>query len=148
MDVNKIIYTVLGIIGLLFILMVVYYFISRWTDQTRRGPSGGKVWPPASYMEQVGLNCPDYWISAGSSGGYHKCVNKFHLPVRKSHSSMCKNFKCFDDGSDTSRSFKTINRWPVRNRNTIKERCKWRDCCGSDKNIPASWVGLEQTCGY
>jgi hypothetical protein len=147
MDTERLILTILGFFGLIFILVIIYYFLARWMEQPSTKDKQ-VAWPPASYMEATGAQCPDYWNNAGNVGeGEHRCVNKFNLPVIKVDSKRCKNVDCLDDGN--SKNFKTIAKWPVKNRNEIKDRCLWRDCCVTDKlnkNVPASWIGIDSVC--
>ena len=148
MDLEKTILSIFGVLGLIFVLIIIYYFAARWIDQINTTDKQKIAWPPASYMEASGAQCPDYWVNAGSVGGNkHRCVNKFNLPVIKREQSRCKNVKCKDEGN--SKDFTTIKRWPVNNRNEIKDRCLWRDCCVSDKknkSAAASWIGIDGVC--
>jgi len=149
MDVERIVLYILAIIAIIFILFFIYYFIRRWLDEKHKKQQQ-TPWPPASYMEVSGAQCPDYWVNSGSvGGGMHKCVNKFHIPVVKSESALCDNVKCFDDGSNNSKTFRTIRNWDnVTRRRQIRNRCRWRDCCQAKRNVPSSWVGITQTCGF
>lgn len=145
-DTERIILTVLAIVGLVFVGFIIYYFIRRWLEHEK---TTGQQFPPPSLMEMSEAQCPDYWInSTGLNSSSHKCVNKFDIPVNKSSSGRCANVSCTDpDGK--SKMFSTLKVWgDNENRDKIRERCLWRDCCGPQENIPASWVGIAGTCGY
>lgn len=147
MDLEKLILTILGFFGLIFIFIITYYLIRRWMEQSSNNKQNVS-WPPPSYMETSGAQCPDYWVNTGSVGrGYHKCENKFNLPVIKRDLKRCENVDCTDDGN--SKNFRTITSWPVKNRDEIKDRCLWRDCCVSDphnKSVAAAWIGVDSVC--
>lgn len=147
MKIEKILLTGLAIVGIIFILYLVYYFVTRWLE-TRHEAAVQMEWPPSSIMEMSAAQCPDYWINEnGVDGQKHTCVNKFNLPVNKSTSSRCANVDCTNpDGK--GKTFSTLKEWPVKSREDIAGRCLWRDCCGPQENIPASWVGISGTCGY
>lgn len=152
MDIERIVLIILAIVGIIVLFMVTYYFIMRYIENRKR-KSTQPTYPPASWMEASGGQCPDYWVNEGSVGsGRHKCVNKFKIPVVPSESSLCENVKCYDDGNEkdmgTYRTFKTITNWPVKNRKDIRDRCRWRDCCQARPNIPSSWIGISDTCQY
>lgn len=146
MDTEKIVFYVLIALGLLFTVFIFYYLIRRWLEEDK--DDSKKEWPPSAIMEMSEAQCPDYWInSTGLNQSKHKCMNKFNLPMHHSKSSRCGNVKCTDpDGN--SKTFSTLKVWGNESRDKIKERCLWRDCCGPQENIPASWVGISNACGY
>lgn len=149
MNIGKLILTILGI--LILGLMLYYIIINLIAKNIKNNTK--LMWPPSRYMEMNGAQCPDYWVNTSSNiPGEHKCVNKFNIPViPRTELPRCANVNCFDENSSNTKSFNTINRWPVKDKNELTERCLWRDCCVSDKlhkNIPASWVGIDEACNY
>lgn len=149
MDIEKLILSILGFFGLIFIFVIIYYFIRRWMDQSNSNNTT-TTWPPPSFMKTSGAQCPDYWINTGNSGGMNTCENRFNLPViKRENLTRCANVNCFDENSNNAKSFNTITNWPVKDRNEIADRCLWRDCCVSDKynkSIASSWIGVDTVC--
>lgn len=125
-------YMTIGFLVLLFIVYLLYrYYLSK--------PVQEKPFPPNSYMRNIGLKCPDYWIFDETTG---KCLNQFNIPVANLD-------KCYDDEKQKTKKFNPITRWPVNTNEfdeVLKERCDWVRNCGPNKNLPASWQGVDQNC--
>ena len=125
-------YMTLGFLGLLFIVYLLYrYYLSK--------PIHHKQYPPSSYMRNVGLHCPDYWIYREDTGD---CFNQFNIPVVNPNT-------CYDDINSKTKKFDPISRWPVNTNEidkVLKERCEWVRHCGPNKNLPASWQGVDGNC--
>lgn len=144
MSVTQILLFIFTMVGIIFLLAIVWYFLTRFW-QTERKKARQQDWPPENYMKTVGAQCPDYWVYEGRSGNNVICRNKFNLPVKQDTTSTCADVKCYDE-NDT-KQFANINRWPLSPNNwRIKQRCKWRNCCNFGNNVPASWVGIDQYC--
>ena len=123
-------YVILGGLTVLFVLYTLYkYFLTR--------PMAPKPYPPNSYMRQIGVLCPDYWIYNDEKG---VCVNQFNIPVNDPK-------KCFDNGNE--KKFTPITKWPINSNdldNVLKDRCDWIRKCGPNDKLPASWIGVEDNC--
>jgi len=156
---EELIVSILAVIGIIFLFVVIYYFIARWMEYYQSASRPQRQFPSPEYEKMVGIQCPDYWFKQDNTlNGMNQCVNKYGAPVIPSNNSMCmvkdektgkmEPYKCYDDGSNNTKSFSVLDKWPVDNRKDIKDRCMWRDCCGRGNNLPASWVGIEKVCGF
>lgn len=124
------VYVILGGLTVLFVLYSLYkYYLTA--------PVGPKAFPPNSFMRQVGVLCPDYWIYNDAK---KICVNQFNIPVNDPK-------KCYDNGNE--KAFSPIEKWPINSNdvdNVLKDRCEWIRNCGPNNKLPASWLGLEDKC--
>ena len=140
MDANQIIITVFGLIGALFVVIILYYLFRRYYESARPKQD----FPPNNYMRYVGTQCPDYWDIDKINNQTVLCKNKFNVPVIKNTSPRCEGVPC---SSDTGVPFQAINNYPINKTNSrMRERCLWRECCTSDGSTPAAWIGLEGSC--
>jgi len=131
------------IVLIVILIVMILAFVIYTYFYKKSHPSSQMVWPPKSFMQTIGVQCPDYWVLSDG-----RCVNKFNVPVVKSTSSMCANVNCFDENSNNTKTFSKVDWADVKGRDTILDRCQWRDCCKTTKNIPYSWVGIDDVCGY
>jgi hypothetical protein len=121
------------ILGFLVVLAVVYYLYKYYLSKP---VTGTLPFPPNSYMRTIGLRCPDYWIFNESSG---ECVNQFNIPVTDPAT-------CYDNVDSKTKKFTPITNWPINTNEVdqvLKTRCEWIRKCGPNKNLPASWVGID-----
>ena len=121
------------ILGFIF-LLIILYFLYRYFRGKPKAPAN---YPSDSYMREVGLRCPDYWVYNQEKG---VCVNQFNIPVNDPKT-------CYDQNNE--KKFKEIRNWPVNTNEfdeVLKGRCEWLRECGPTKKIPASWVGVDQHC--
>ena len=125
-----VLYMVVGFFAIAFVLVSLYrYYWQKPTTPPR--------YPPDSYMRQVGLTCPDYWVYDATRD---VCVNQFNIPVNDPK-------KCYDKNNE--KKFNKITRWPVNSNeidHVLQGRCDWVRQCGPSKKLPASWVGVEEHC--
>ena len=138
MDANKILISVFGIIGVLFLIIILYYLYRRAYNKHKT-----LDFPPNDYMKYVGAQCPDYWELVGREGNNVICQNKFNIPLKSNNTEKCKFVPC----DRNPMSFMAINNWPLNKNNArIRQRCLWRECCTTNGSTPASWIGLEGSC--
>ena len=125
-----IIFMLVGFLLMLYVLYTIY--------RNYRGKSTApRSYPPSSFMRQVGVRCPDYWVYNDDKG---VCVNQFNIPVNDPES-------CYDQNNE--KKFKNITRWPVNSNEldeVLKGRCDWIRDCGPTKKLPASWLGVDDHC--
>jgi hypothetical protein len=147
MDAEKIIITFFGVVGFIFLIILAYYLITKWMNK-EDSDKKQKTWPPSAYV--LANQCPDYWVKGESNNSTTQCINKFNIPIIKSSSTRCANIQCYDEGSNNTKTFKSLTKWPVKGRKSIEDLCIWKDCCGPNQGgkIPASWVAISSTCGY
>ncbi len=133
MNVAYWLYPIVGAFTVLFLILLVYYYV--WPKRQVKEPA----FPPNQFMREVGIQCPDYWIYDSTR---NVCVNKFNIPLRDPQT-------CYDDEKARTKSFKKITRWPVHSNSldeVLRGRCDWIRRCGPQKNINASWVGIDGLC--
>ena len=59
-------------IGLIAILIVIIYYIWKYIDQLNKEQEIAQTRPSASYMQSIGIKCPDYWtyLDTDNNGNY------------------------------------------------------------------------------
>jgi len=140
---------ILAIFGILALFLILYYIYLRWYNY--KSPS--TPFPPNSYMQTVGAQCPDFWVRNDSPLGpnYNQCkkMEGINFHESKNKSKLCQNIQCTDTGSNDMKTFRAIPDWSsVTGRDSIKDRCQWRECCQLTPNVPYPWTGVSNVCGY
>ena len=91
---------VLSSIGLIAIIAVIVYYVWNYFNNMYASSQLSKIRPTPTYMETVGLKCPDYWeyMNVDENGNYI-CKDKFGLIAKygKSDDSQCA-YKVTKDG--------------------------------------------------
>lgn len=79
-------------IGLVAILVVIIYYIWKYIDQLSKEKEIAQTRPSATYMQAVGVKCPDYWtyLDTDANGNYvcrddKELMNKY----RKNKNTKC-----------------------------------------------------------
>lgn len=59
-------------IGLVAILVVIIYYIWKYIDQLNKEIQIAQIRPSSTYMQSIGVKCPDYWtyLDTDSNGNY------------------------------------------------------------------------------
>ncbi len=59
-------------IGLVAILLVIIYYIWKYIDKVNKDVNIARTLPSATYMETIGIKCPDYWtlLNTDNNGNY------------------------------------------------------------------------------
>jgi hypothetical protein len=90
----SIIVNILATLGLIGILVVVIYYIWKYIDKMNKNAAIAKERPTPTYMEQVGLKCPDYWVyKDNDANGNYICEdsNKLMVQYDKNKDAKCVN---------------------------------------------------------
>ena len=151
---------ILASFGLIAIIVVVIYYIWKYIDKMNRDAALLKERPTPTYMEQVGLKCPDYWMYMGNdSNGNYICKDKNNLMKQYSKSSDEKcinssnevNFPKFDNSKSSWAEMKDeakIDFTGLKVNNNSYSRSEWVKKCGPSvgKGVTtrAVWSGLEK----
>ena len=149
----SVVINILAIIGTIFILSTLLYYIYKYTKERKIHHIIANKNPPDSYMQNTGLQCPDYWVNTGvDSTGKYICTNSFNIPSNST--SPCNR---------SSVSFSPITSgktWEYNNPNglttlTDKEkydflkntgRCDWVNKCGPKTGTQGIWTGVNEIC--
>ena len=129
---------IFGTIGVMELLYIIIVVITNAIYNRRKKKLIASMSPPMDYMQQVGLNCPDYWVRTGNKNGQVTCKNSYKLKQRDSSCSNDMTFKEIDasawkpDPNDGSN--------PNADLPGVKERCNWLRKCGG------TWQGLKDIC--
>lgn len=109
-------------------------------------------YPPDQYMRLVGAQCPDYWTYVGTdpnNSKHHLCKNSYNIPVNTDNpptdGMVVVDNPCYDDALNKTKSFSTLNVWPVSD-SKLASRCDFIKKCGPTTSIPASWIGVDVNC--
>ena len=129
---------IIYLIGFITFCAIVYYFYKRYSQHLKKQKKLDDMWPPRDYMKNMGAQCPDYWIMQPSGqSNTVKCVNKFNIPTAEDEYCSTNNVHTFN----------RVNKWPLpKDSRELKERCRWIQKCGPERNIPASWTGMDNYC--
>lgn len=156
--------TIFASIGLVFVVLYTFWYIMNKVKTNQDNVTTNNV--PTNYMQQVGLNCPDYYINTSNENNVNTCKNSYHLEQSinsedgKSTNPNCSNVQCYADLDNKTVNFDVINNWEDLNDNQRKSvmtnnsngtlsRCDWINCCGSkvgDTYTKYPWVELQNYC--
>jgi len=123
--------------------------------------------PPASYMQNSGIKCPDYWVNTGiDPKGNYKCKNSFNIPSNQpetgTYIGKCKTDELvfppiqsgytweYNDPNDLT-SYTDQEKYDFLNKKIDGDtyaisRCDWINNCGPSANIQGIWTGVNEIC--
>lgn len=150
---KMIIMSVLLICVILFIILLIVFYAKRGNNNKNVNKDQDARWPPVSYMQQIGVKCPDYWEDMGpdpNNANNHICQNTLNVPVNSDNKAQC-----YDNQELLQKSFRTIDwnsQFNKKNKKLsgdgIKGMCDFTLNCGPTKNQEASWLGINTSNGY
>ena len=126
---------IFGTIGVMALLYIIIVAVTNAIYNKKKLISS--MSPPMDY-EQVGLNCPDYWIRTSNANGKVTCQNTYNLKQKNNSCPSVQTFKEIDarawkpDPDDGSN--------PKIDLPGVQERCDWLRKCGG------TWQGLKDIC--
>ena len=124
---------IFGTIGLMALIYLIIVNVTNYVRRRRRKQIIAAMSPPLDYMQQTGVNCPDYWIRTRNSNNRVYCSNSFNL---KQKSPDCPKEESFRE-IDADQWNTTSNKSKIRG---VQERCRWLDKCGGP------WQGIREQC--
>lgn len=159
-------------IGLVSILVVIIYYIWKYIDQLNKETEISQTRPSATYMQSIGVKCPDYWtyLNTDTNGNYicrddkklmtqynknknQKCVSSINH-TKDGKSSTYENSMIFSKLDDTKTWDKMLDDEKIDfmklNVDSKKyySRAEWIKSCGPQigKNVStqAVWSGLNK----
>jgi hypothetical protein len=131
-----------------FMLFIIIFAVLALSVQYYMGSKKNKIvldteYPPADYMLNKGLLCPDWW-DASVQNNQVTCTNSRNLVVNS------KGQNCYSGSGSNSVTFPLITNWPITSKSELetrlKSRCEWIDQCGSTQNTKGSWMALNNVC--
>ncbi len=145
-------------IGFIAILVVLIYYIWKYIDKMNRDAAIMKERPTPTYMDQVGVKCPDYWMyMGGDANGNYICKDSKNLMKKYGKSN---NEKCVSSNSTVvfpkldgkmswgSMSDKEKIDFTASKVGTSYSRAEWIKNCGTSVgegvNTRAVWSGFEK----
>ena len=133
MVINIIIY-ILAIIGAIAVIFtIINVGISISANIASDGSSSAVSNPPNAYMNEGGLNCPDYWINVSNKNNKNSCRNAYKLPNTSGTVVMDETFSDISDEVwNSSEERGTLD--------GVKSRCNWLNANGG------AWQGISQYC--
>ena len=157
--------TIFATIGLLFVILYVFWYIMNKIKTSQDNVTTNNI--PTNYMQQVGLNCPDYYINTLNDNQKNSCKNSYNLNQSIDNNGLssnpkCSNVKCYEDGYGDEQvvNFDVINNWEDLNDDERKEavnkktngtisRCDWINCCGTQVGSSFTkypWLEIQNYC--
>ncbi len=85
-------------IGLVAILVIIIYYIWKYIDQLNKDSEISRTRPSATYMQSIGVKCPDYWTLLGTdNNGDYICRDDKDLMTlyQKKNNSKCRRSVTF-----------------------------------------------------
>ena len=149
----SVVINILAGIGIIFILSTLFYYTYKYIKERKIRTIIANKNPPDSYMQNTGLQCPDYWVNTGvDANGKYICSNSFNIP--SNNSSPCNS---------TSVLFSPITEgktWEYNNPNGLTSlsdndkynflkdsgRCDWINNCGPKSGVQGIWTGVNEIC--
>ena len=133
MVLNIIIYilAVIGAIAVIFTIINVGMSISA--NIASDGDSSVDTNPPNAYMNEGGLNCPDYWINVANKNSTNSCRNAYKIPNISGTVVTDETFPSISDEIwNSSEERGSLD--------GVKTRCGWLNSNGG------AWQGISQYC--
>lgn len=161
----SVIINILAAIGLIVLISYFVYYVYTYFQNVQFQTTISQMNPPPSYMQNVGINCPDYWINMGlDSNGNVQCKNSFNIPTVSA--DICPDTMVFstiptgqtwDYGNPNGlTSMSDSNKYTFlttaatdSNNNAVAgalSRCDWVNKCGPSSNIQGIWQGVNEMC--
>ena len=133
MVINIIIY-ILAIIGAIAVIFtIINVGISISANIASDSGSSTISNPPNAYMNEGGLNCPDYWINVSNKTTTNSCRNTYKIPNTSGEIVMDETFPAISDEVwNSSEERGSLD--------GVKTRCNWLNSNGG------AWQGISQYC--
>lgn len=132
MVLNIIIY-ILAIIGAIAVIFTIINVGIRFSATITSDSSSVESNPPNAYMNEGGLNCPDYWINVANSDSTNSCRNAYKIPNIAGEVVMDETFPSISDEVWNSSEERG-------SMDGVKTRCNWLNSNGG------AWQGISQYC--
>lgn len=158
MSAITIIINILAAIGLIALLSYVIYYLYKNMKARQDKYKISQMNPPGDYMQNTGVQCPDYWVNTGvDQNGNYICKNSFN--IRMNNSDACNttmNFTPVEAGTTWEygnpnglTSLKDLDKYNFVNTsiapNSIS-RCSWINTCGPNSSTQGIWSGISDIC--
>ena len=131
--INIIIYilAIIGAIAVIFTIINVGISISANIASDSDSPTDTN--PPNAYMNEGGLNCPDYWINVANKNNTNSCRNAYKIPNISGEVITDETFPSISDEVwNSSEERGSLD--------GVKTRCNWLNSNGG------AWQGISQYC--
>jgi hypothetical protein len=154
----SVIINILAAIGLIVIISYMVYYLYTYFKKKQFQASIAHMNPPPSYMQNIGINCPDYWVNMGTdSNGNVMCKNSFNIPVNdqtkcKSNMTFTKvpSDRTWEFGNPNGlKSLSNSDKYKFVNNSVTPDgvtRCNWINQCGPSSSIQGIWQGVNEIC--
>lgn len=148
-----------AVVAILIFLYYAYYFIRNYFVRLKNRRIASLTNPPGDYMQNTGIQCPDYWVNTGvDQNGNYICKNSFNIQTNNSCNSEIIKFPSIQ-------SLPVASTWEYGNPNGLQtltqdqkyaflntnvnnnlSRCDWVQKCGPGQNIMGTWQGVNEIC--
>ena len=158
MDSTQLIMAIFGALGIIFVILIIYYVLARWYISNQISQElAEENYPSRKYNEMVGSVCPDYWEQNQQSSfpGMNVCNKRPEFNIENNNDTSCAGYSCFDNNSTSQKSFPSVTNFPITSRSQVEEQCKWLNCCQIKNPLPSSstsslkwpWLAIQDKCG-
>jgi len=158
----SIVINILAGVGLLVIIAYIIYYLYNYIENYKFQQSVTQLNPPPTYMQNSGLNCPDYWVNTGiDSNGNSICQNSFNVSSQNCPSTMYfapipsantwipgnpGNQTTFTDEQQYNFLSTTVATGGSTNNQNALSRCAWINQCGPNQTTQGVWQGVNELC--
>jgi hypothetical protein len=152
----SVIINILAAIGLIVLISYFVYYLYTYFQHKKVKTVMAQMNPPQDYLQNVGINCPDYWVNMGKVGDNIQCKNSFNINVN--NDDKCNNVYFPSIPKDKT--------WVYGNPNGLKtlsdsekykflktksnadsySRCEWINNCGPSSSVQGVWQGINEIC--
>jgi len=158
MSAITIIVNILAAIGLIALLSYIVYYVYKNMKERQTKYTISQLNPPGEYMQNTGIQCPDYWVNTGiDQNGNYICKNSFNIPINNLElCSSTMNFTPVASGTTweygNPNGLTSLNNSDKYNFVTTSivpgsiSRCNWINSCGPNSSTQGIWSGVSDIC--
>jgi len=154
----SVVINILAAIGLIVLISYFVYYLYTYFQHKKIKTMMAQMNPPQDYVQNVGINCPDYWVNMGTDvNGNIQCKNSFNIQTNGS-TDKCNSPKFIQIPKGKT--------WEYGNPNGLKtlsesekysflmkskvdgynSRCEWINSCGPSTSVQGIWQGVNEIC--
>lgn len=158
----SVVVNILASIGLIVIIAYIVYYLYNYIQNIQTQQNVAQMNPPGSYMQNSGIQCPDYWVNTGiDNNGNYVCENTFNIQTNSN--SQCNpnkmvfspvtNGYTWDYGNPNGlKSLTDQDKYTFSEKITATgvqgsiSRCNWINSCGPSTTVQGIWSGINEIC--
>jgi hypothetical protein len=160
----SVVINILALIGFIIIIVYLVHYLWKYIKYKQDQTAIAQQNPPSNYLQNSGLQCPDYWVNTGiDSNGNYICKNSFNIdsvqpktgsfvgkcsPAEQKFSPIASGTTWESGNPNNLQSLSDQDKYTfltTTGKGTIS-RCDWINNCGPTSNIQGVWSGVNELC--